>query len=104
MHIVLADSIDGGILAILTLGGGLVASLLALGGLVPAAKGNKLLTFFMIVPALIAVASITVMSVYSYFTSDRHDPDFSLGEDFILPWLFLAAAPLLTSSLAAFVL
>ena len=59
MNVMLADSIDGGIFAILVLllGGG--ASVVALIGLVPAWQGNRPVTFLVVSPAIIAAIAIT---------------------------------------------
>jgi len=103
MHIMLADSIDGGILAILVFGGGLVAAVVALAGLVPAWQGNRVVTLVMIAPAFVCGLVITIYCVHGYVTEGLHNPDYEL-RDFMLPWVFLAGPPLTTSLLAFCVL
>ena len=56
MHQILADDTDGGIFMILVLGGVLITSVLALIGLVPAIRGNKAGTLYLIAPALVCGA------------------------------------------------
>lgn len=101
---ILADSIDGGILALLFLGAGLVASVLALGGLFPASKGNKLLTFCLITPALIVGVSVTIWLGVGYVKENLHDPDFEFGHDLLMPWIFLAGPAFAASLLGMLVL
>jgi hypothetical protein len=99
----LADEIDGGILALLVLlacGG---VSLLALIGLVPAMKGNRTLTLVMISPALLAVVTITIWLGYGVFTDGLKDPDARLS-DFFAPWLIFSGLPVITSGAALLVL
>jgi len=103
MHVILADSIDGGILAILIFGGGLAAALLALAGLFPAWHGSKLAALCLIAPAFIAGVAVTCW--LAYCSKDvGHDPDFEFVHDILMPWIFLAGPALFTSLLAALVL
>jgi len=103
MNVMLADSIDGGILAFLIVCGGLAASLLALCALVPASFGNRTLTFILTAPAFACGLLITLYFAYGYVRDGLHNPDFEL-RDFTLPWAFMAGPSLATSFAAAFVL
>lgn len=102
MHILLADSIDGGILAILFVLGGLVASVLALIALVPAFQGSWKQALVFCSPALIYGLGMTVYFLYGYLTDGLHDPD-AEPRDFILPWAFMAGPALATGLLAILV-
>jgi hypothetical protein len=103
MHVIFADSIDGGIEAILIVFGGLAISALALCALVPAWLGNLVLTFTLAVPALICGLAVTLYFAWGYLKDGLNDPSYEL-RDFMLPWVFMAGPALTTSSLALFVL
>ena len=98
----LADSIDGGILAFLFVCGGLATSLVALVALVPASQGNRRLTLILIAPASICGLLFTVYFACGYVKDGLHDPSYELS-DFILPWAFMAGPALVTSLIAIFV-
>ena len=104
MPIMFADSIDGGILMILICGGGLVAALLALLGLFPASEGNKAATLFLIAPAFFAGVLLTGWMGFGYLRDGRHDPETDFAHDFLMPWIFLAGAPIFTCLLGISVL
>jgi LPXTG-motif cell wall-anchored protein len=103
MNVMLADSIDGGIFAILVLllGGG--ASVIALIGLVPARQGNRAVTFLVVSPAIIAVIAITGWLGYGCFTEVRSDPE-ARFTDLLAPWVILAGLPVITSGTTLLVL
>jgi hypothetical protein len=103
MHVILADSIDGGIEALLFVLGGLAVSALALCALVPAWLGQRALTFTLAVPAFICGLAVTVYFVWGYLKDGLNDPNSDL-RDFIFPWIVMAGPALATSSLAVFVL
>ncbi|HWF18143.1 MAG TPA: LPXTG cell wall anchor domain-containing protein [Verrucomicrobiae bacterium] len=72
--------------------------------LYPAVRGNKPVTFILITPAVLAVLAITTWLGYGYVADGLHDPDFEFGNDFLMPWILLAGAPMGTSLAAVFVL
>lgn len=104
MHVMLADSIDGGIFAILVLFCGFAASLLALAGLVPAWRGNKTGTIVLVLPALVAGLVITCWFGGGYIKDGLHDPESDFAHDFLMPWIVLSGAPFGTALLGIFVL
>ncbi|HTR41981.1 MAG TPA: hypothetical protein VMH87_10240 [Pseudomonadales bacterium] len=101
MHIILADSIDGGILMILLLGCGLAVSVLALLALIPAWQGSIPGTLVLAGPAIIAGIAATVYCLWGLFQDGS--AGFEL-RDFLLPWTCLAVPPLATSLIAIFCL
>lgn len=103
MCVMLADSIDGGILVLLMIIGGVVTCVPALCALVPASKGNRKLTFLLVAPALVYGALITLNCAQGFFNYDRDDPGFLLNA-VIVPWLLMAGPPLAMGLLALFVL
>jgi hypothetical protein len=98
MHIILADSIDGGILMILLMGGGLAVSVLALIGLIPAWQGSRSGTLVLAGPAFIAGIAATIYCVWWGFfgagPGDRGDWGTILGL-----WAILAGPPFIASFL-----
>ncbi|HXC36403.1 MAG TPA: hypothetical protein VNV43_11045 [Candidatus Acidoferrales bacterium] len=109
MHTMLADSIDGGILAILIFLGGLVTAVLALCALVPAWQGNRASTFTLAGPAFVFALLATCCLAYWWVKEGANDsapdPDSKLGlRDFIAVWVIMAGPALVTSSLAICVL
>lgn len=103
MNVMLADSIDGGILAMLLVCGNLVTAVLALCALVPASHGNRTMTFTLAAPAFVCGLLITLYLIYGYVRDGLHDPDCDLS-DFMIPWAVMAGPALVTSLFAAFVL
>lgn len=107
MHAILADSIDGGILAILVFLGGLVTAVLALCALVPAWQGNRTQTFILAGPAFVVAVVITCCVAYWFVqqASNHPDPDSKVGfRDFVGMWIILAGPAFVASSLAGCVL
>ena len=104
MNVMLADSIDGGIFAILVLLVGGIVSVIALIGLVPARQGNCPITFLVVSPAAIAVIVITGWLGYQFFlTGDKTDDDRNIT-DFIGTWVILAGLPFVASGITLLVL
>ena len=104
MNMMLADSIDGGIFAILVLllGGG--ASVIALIGLVPARQANRAVTLLMVSPAIIAAIAITGWLGYDFFLSgDKASGDRNIM-DFIGAWVILTGLPFVASGTTLLVL
>ena len=104
MNVMLADSIDGGIFAILVLllGGG--ASVMALIGLIPAWRGNRSVTFLVVSPAIIAAIAITGWLGYDFFFSgDKASSDIDIM-DFIGACVILAGLPFVASGATLLVL
>lgn len=107
MHVILGDSIDGGIFALLIMCGGGAASLLALAAIFPARQGNKPVTLCMIAPAIVMGLVVTVWLGYGFFTDGLHnrDPEYVPDlMDFFAPWIILAGPALATSLISACVL
>ena len=100
MYIMLAEDIGGWLLAAGALFGGLAASVLALGALIPAWKGNKLLTLTLSAPALVLGVIVSIWLGYGYLQDGLHDSDFEIGHDLIMPWAVMAGPALVTSLLA----
>ncbi len=92
----LADSIDGGILALLVLLVALATAGVAMFGLIPALQGKRLLTFVMVSPAIIAVVATVLWIGSGFFTGGQHFPNGPLS-DYFGPWLFYAGPPLVAS-------
>ncbi|HZV34374.1 MAG TPA: hypothetical protein VFB72_07325 [Verrucomicrobiae bacterium] len=103
MHVMLADSIDGGIFAILVLFCGFAASLLALIALVPAARGNKPATFVLVLPALLVGLAITYWLGAMYIKDGLHQTG-SEFRDMLMTWIVLSGAPFGTTLLSILVL
>lgn len=96
MHVMLAESIDGGIFALLVILGELAAILLALVALIPAAHGHRLLVLLLIAPAILMVIFATCWLGQSFFSGDpeeRHE----LASDALGMWFLFAFPPLLAS-------
>jgi hypothetical protein len=99
MHIILADSIDGGILMILLIAIGLAVSVLALIALIPAWQGSRAGTLVLAGPAFICGIAATLYCVWwSFFGAGLGDRD-DRGM-FLALWAILAGPPLATSLLA----
>jgi hypothetical protein len=98
-HVILADSIDGGILMILLIGCGLAVSVLALIGLIPAWQGSRSGTLVLAGPAFLAGIAATIYCVWWVFfgagPGDRGDRGL-----FLALWAILAGPPIATSLLA----
>src|ERR1700722_13212834 len=104
MNVMLADSIDGGIFAILVLLLGGIASIIALIGLVPARQGNRPLAFLGVSPAASGVIVITGWLGYQFFfTGYKTDGDINIM-DFIGSWVILAGLPFVASGTTLLVL
>lgn len=99
-HVILADSIDGGILMILLIGCGLAVSVLALIALVPAWLGNQAATLVLAAPAFLAGIAATIYCVWGFFfDGPKEQDDLGLGL-FLTVWIILAGPPFATSLLA----
>ena len=103
MRVILADSIDGGILAILVLLAGLAAVLLALFALFPAAHGKKVATLLMAAPAFLAGVTATILQGCAYVQSEDRS-DFEFWSDGLMPWVLFAGPSFAASLLAVLVL
>jgi hypothetical protein len=97
---ILAEDIGGWLFAALVLFGGVGAAILALGALIPAWKGNSALAIALLVPALLLGFGVSIWFGYGFITSNLHDPDLDIRQDFILPWLVMAGPSLMTGLLA----
>lgn len=99
-HVILADSIDGGILMILLIGCGLAVSVLALIALIPAWQGNRSGTLVLAGPAFLAGIAATIYCLWGFFfDGPKEQNDLGLGV-FLAVWLILAGPPFATSLLA----
>ena len=101
--VMLADSIDGGIQAMLIICGSLATAVLALCALGPASRGNRKLAFILAAPALVFGLLTTFYLLYGYVRDGLHDPDSDLS-DFMAPWACMAGPALLTGFAATLVL
>ena len=97
-HVILADSIDGGILMILLIGCGLAVSVLALIGLIPAWQGSRAGTLVLAGPAFLAGIAATIYCLWCYFDLKPSDREYS--GMFVVVWVILAGPPFATSLLA----
>src|SRR5215472_7818477 len=97
-HVILADSIDGGILMILLIGCGLTVSVLALIGLIPAWQGSRAGTLVLAGPAFLAGIAATIYCLWCYFDLKPSDREYS--GMFVVVWVILAGPPFATSLLA----
>ena len=97
-HVILADSIDGGILMILLIGCGLAVSVLALIALIPAWQGNRSGTLVLAGPAFLAGIAATIYCLWCFFDLKPADRDES--GMFLAVWVILAGPPFATSLLA----
>jgi hypothetical protein len=97
-HVILADSIDGGILMILLIGCGLAVSVLALIGLIPAWQGSRAGTLVLAGPAFLAGIAATIYCLWCYFDLKPADREYS--GIFLAVWIILAGPPFATSFLA----
>jgi hypothetical protein len=98
-HVILADSIDGGVLMILLVVVGLAASVMALIALIPAWQGSRSGTLLLAAPAFIAGVAATICFVWWYLHEGIRDHDNSL-QDYLVVWVILAGPPFATSLLA----
>ena len=99
MHTILAEALDGWLVAAAAFFGGLAASILALGALVPARQRNRPLMLALAAPAFIVGVLVTLWIGYGFVTDGLHDPDYSMS-DFAIPWLIMAGPSFATSLLA----
>jgi hypothetical protein len=103
MRVILADSIDGGIFALLVLLAGLAASLLAILALFPAAHGKKAATLLMAAPAFSAGVVVTIW-LASMYLKEGDSGDLEFWSDCLAPWLLFAGPSFGTSLLAGLIL
>jgi hypothetical protein len=103
MRVILADSIDGGILLILVMLAGLAVSLLAILALFPAAYGKKAATLLMAAPAFFAGVAVTIWLGLTYVQSDDHSSS-EFWNACLAPWLLFAGPSFGTSLLAGLIL
>jgi hypothetical protein len=103
MHIILADSIDGGVLLFLFLIVGGITSLIALIGLSAAWKGARASTMRMILPAIVCWVVITIHFVSVYVKYGLHDPKYNV-KDLMFMWVFVSGAPFAASAITFCVL
>jgi len=90
----LAESIDGGIFALLVILGEIAATVLALVALIPAARGNRALVVVLIAPAILMVICATCWLAQLYFAADPQERQ-EMGSDALQMWLLFALPPLL---------
>lgn len=96
----LAESLDGWLVAAGLLFGGIAASLLALVALFPASKGKAATTLTLLAPAAIVTIGITCWLGYGYYArSPMHNHE-EVIDNYVRPWFFMASLPLATSLLA----
>lgn len=103
MNVMLADSIDGSILALLMLLITLAAAGVAMFGLVPALYRKPLLTFVMVSPAIITAIAAVIWIGAGFFTGGQRFPNGPLT-DYFGPWAFFAGLPLASSCVVLLVL
>jgi hypothetical protein len=99
----LAEEIGGFLILGGLLIGGIISAILALVALFPAARGNRSLAIKLILPA-ICVVLLSICWIGSGFIQvGFHDEHFRVA-DALHMWLCVAALPLVTGFIAAFVL
>jgi hypothetical protein len=103
MHPILAENIDGWLIAAAAFFGGLLASGIALFALVPAWLGHRRLTFALAAPAFAVGILATIWIGYGFLTDGVRDSDSSFS-DFAAPWTMMAGPSFATSFLAVVVL
>ena len=104
MHPILADIQGDWLTAAGVLLGGICTTLLALGAVIPAWRGNRLLTFALAAPAFLLGVVATIWLGRGDETMGRTDGLERTGSDVVVLWILLAGAPLITSLLVVSIL